>query len=109
MFAVRRALRACRRSGSRVFAILGDRAATLVWLARALDERDPWSISLAVDPVFAPLRGEPAFARLLGRLGLPCAPSTRNAQSRIRTVGCADVSSSVEELQSVAHELARIL
>lgn len=56
---------------ARVFALLDDTAGTLAWLARALDERDPWCIYLAVDPIFAPLRTEPAFARLLARLGLP--------------------------------------
>ncbi|AHG93244.1 transcriptional activator domain-containing protein (plasmid) [Gemmatirosa kalamazoonensis] len=56
---------------ARAYAIIGDEPATLAWLGRALDERDPWSIYLAVDPTFAPLRGEPAFVRLLARLALP--------------------------------------
>jgi TolB-like protein/Tfp pilus assembly protein PilF len=56
---------------ARVYAILGDGPAALAWIERAYEERDASIIYLAVDPTFAPLRGEPAFTRLLARLGLP--------------------------------------
>jgi eukaryotic-like serine/threonine-protein kinase len=50
---------------------LGDRARALAALERAHTQRAADLIWLGVRPVFAPLHGEPAFASLLGTVGLP--------------------------------------
>jgi hypothetical protein len=47
---------------------LGETAAALGLLQRAVDERDPNALCLPVDPVFDGLRGEPAFMRLRQRV-----------------------------------------
>jgi Flp pilus assembly protein TadD len=53
-----------------VLIALGEKAAALPLLEQALEERSPGIVWLAVDPRFAPLRGEPAFLRLLERARL---------------------------------------
>lgn len=53
-----------------VHAGLGANEAALEWLERAYDDRSSRMIVLAVDPMFAALRGEPRFERLLARLKL---------------------------------------
>lgn len=50
---------------------LGERDPALDWLERSYEERSSRMIVLAADPIFATLRGEPRFARLLDRLRLP--------------------------------------
>ena len=50
---------------------MGDRARALAELERAWEGRDPSLPTLAVDPVFAGLRGEGRFRRLVERLRLP--------------------------------------
>ena len=54
-----------------VHAALKDRAAALEWLERAFEERSHSLVFLKVDPVMEPLRGEPEFAALVERVGLP--------------------------------------
>jgi serine/threonine-protein kinase len=54
-----------------VHAALEDRAAALEWLERAFEERSHSLVFLKVDPVMEPLRGEPEFAALVERVGLP--------------------------------------
>ena len=50
---------------------LGERASALRWLHAAADERSfLLAKSVAVEPFFAELHGDPEFERLLGRLGL---------------------------------------
>jgi TolB-like protein/DNA-binding winged helix-turn-helix (wHTH) protein len=49
---------------------VGDRAGALESLEAAYEERDGSLIQLATDPRLDPLRGEPRFERLLGRLDL---------------------------------------
>ena len=49
---------------------LGDTAAALHSLERALAERAPWMGYLAVDPRFASLRAQPRFQALLRRTGI---------------------------------------
>jgi DNA-binding winged helix-turn-helix (wHTH) protein/Flp pilus assembly protein TadD len=56
---------------------LGDRAAALACLERACDERDPWVLLLAVDPMLAPLEGEPQLAELRRRVFADRAPRGR--------------------------------
>jgi len=39
-------------------------------LAKSLDEREPFSTFLKLDPEFDPLQGDPRFGELVSRLGL---------------------------------------
>jgi hypothetical protein len=39
-------------------------------LAKSLDEGEPFSTFLKLDPEFDPLRGDPRFCELVSRLGL---------------------------------------
>jgi TolB-like protein/Tfp pilus assembly protein PilF len=50
---------------------IGDQLAALEALERAADERVPQLVYLSVEPLFAKLRPEPRFQRILGRVGLP--------------------------------------
>jgi serine/threonine-protein kinase len=43
----------------------------LEWLERAGEERSPQLVFLSVEPVFDGLRGDPRFAALRKKLGLP--------------------------------------
>ena len=56
---------------------LGEKERALEWLERAFDRRDPPCTSVAVHPVYAPLRDEPRFAALIGRLGIEQAGTPR--------------------------------
>lgn len=56
---------------SKVYAWLGDADAAFEWLDRAYEERAPALIQIAVNPQFAPLRGDPRFRALLERIGMP--------------------------------------
>jgi len=49
----------------------GDPEAAFAALRRAVAERDPSVVMLAVDPELAPIRADRRFAALLSRLGLP--------------------------------------
>ena len=50
---------------------LGDTAGALGEIERAVAERDPLVVDLAVDPRLDPLRSAPGFVRILERLRLP--------------------------------------
>ena len=54
-----------------IYASLGDRDATMTWLTRAREARDPWLAYARVDPFLDPLRGDPAFASFLAALLAP--------------------------------------
>lgn len=47
----------------------GDRAAALEWLKQGIDQHTEEVSFLKVDPVLDPLRSEPAFRKLMQRLG----------------------------------------
>jgi len=47
---------------------LGDQAAALDWLERAVDERSYWLIYIKVDPALDPLRPDPRFAAILAKV-----------------------------------------
>ena len=49
---------------------LGDVDTALAWLGKAADERCPSLGSLAIDPLFDPLRSDPRFTDLVRRIGL---------------------------------------
>jgi len=55
-----------------VYALAGDKDRAFEWLDKAYAERDGEEITLLkVDPTFKNLRGDPRFAELLRRIGLP--------------------------------------
>jgi len=54
---------------ARVFAAARDADAAFDWLEKAFAERNPDLIELSAEPVFDPLRPDPRFADLLGRVG----------------------------------------
>jgi TolB-like protein/Tfp pilus assembly protein PilF len=54
-----------------VHAGLGENDRTLEWLARAGEERSPRLVFLGVEPAFDGLRGDPRFAAVRRKLGLP--------------------------------------
>jgi tetratricopeptide (TPR) repeat protein len=53
-----------------VYSGLGENDQAMVWLEKALAERDPWITGLKVDPMFDSLRSDPRFPDLLRRAGL---------------------------------------
>lgn len=44
--------------------------AALDWMERALEERRGWLAYLKVNPMLDPIRGEPRFQALVGRMNL---------------------------------------
>jgi hypothetical protein len=50
---------------------LGDNQTAIQYLRDSFGERHAALISLAVEPLFDPLRDEPAFAELLRQMALP--------------------------------------
>ena len=54
-----------------VYTKLGDANRAFEWLDKAYAERTPWMAMLRADPDFEPLRGDPRFAALAKRIGLP--------------------------------------
>ena len=54
-----------------VYAGLGDGDAAVMWLDKAFAERSNWLVWLRLDPRFDPLRSDPRFAELLGRMNFP--------------------------------------
>jgi serine/threonine-protein kinase len=54
-----------------VHAGLGENGRALEWLERAGEERSPRLVFLSVEPAFDDLRGDPRFAALRRKLGLP--------------------------------------
>ena len=56
---------------------LGAADETLDLLDQSFDERSSWLIHLGVDPRLDPLREDPRFRGLVGRVGLPSAPAGR--------------------------------
>jgi serine/threonine-protein kinase len=53
---------------SMVYIALDDKAKGIEWTDRCVDERRGWAAYLRVHPVVDPLRGEPEFAAILGRM-----------------------------------------
>ncbi|MDX1494122.1 MAG: hypothetical protein R3253_08695, partial [Longimicrobiales bacterium] len=55
----------------------GDEDQAIRYLSLALDEGDTNSLSIAVDPIFDPMRDDPRFQALVDRLRLPPPPASR--------------------------------
>ena len=51
-----------------IAAALGDREATLRWLTRVVDDRSGAALFMAVEPLWADVRGDPRFAALVQRV-----------------------------------------
>lgn len=49
---------------------LGDREAFYRWMDRAIEEADPFALSIQRERLWDPARGQPAFQDLVHRLGL---------------------------------------
>jgi tetratricopeptide (TPR) repeat protein len=56
---------------ARTSALAGETNQALEWLEKAYAEHSDHLVLLKVDPIFDPLRGDPRFADLLRRVGLP--------------------------------------
>ena len=56
---------------ARTSALAGETDQALEWLEKAYAEHSDHLVLLKVDPIFDPLRGDPRFADLLRRVGLP--------------------------------------
>ena len=54
-----------------VYIAVGDKEQALLWLNRAIDSYDPAMEYINEDPMFDPLRGDPRFAALVKKVGLP--------------------------------------
>jgi tetratricopeptide (TPR) repeat protein len=54
-----------------VYAGLGETDLAFTWLERALEKRGEALLSSKTDPKLDPLRGDPRFAELLKKIGLP--------------------------------------
>ena len=54
-----------------IYAALGSRNEAFEWLQKAYDDRSVSLVYLKIDPVFKPLRSDPRFTELLGRMRLP--------------------------------------
>ena len=53
-----------------IFLGLNDKDRALELLERADEHRSPWLVRLGVDPIFEPIRDDPGYAKLLGRMRL---------------------------------------
>jgi hypothetical protein len=54
-----------------IYAAMGERDPAFQWLDKALEDGSLGSASLKLDPILDGLRGDPRFADLLRRTGLP--------------------------------------
>ena len=54
-----------------VHAGLGQKDEAIGWLEKAYEERNGWMVFLGVEPRLDPLRAEPRFQELLGRMNFP--------------------------------------
>ncbi len=54
-----------------VYAGLGDKDQTFMWLERAYQDRSSWLVYLKTDPIFNTLRSDPRFQDLMYRVSLP--------------------------------------
>ncbi len=55
---------------AKVYAMLGDEPNTVLWLERSADRREWQALTIAVNPVFAPMENSAGFRALKKRMGL---------------------------------------
>jgi hypothetical protein len=53
-----------------IYARMGDKNQAIAWLAKAVEERNPW-LYLKAEPQYDTLRSDPRFQDLMRRVGLP--------------------------------------
>ena len=53
-----------------IYLSLGDRERAFQWLEKAWQDREPMLIMLKVTPIYAPLRSDPRYNKLLKKVGL---------------------------------------
>lgn len=53
-----------------MYAVLGDETNTIKWLERSADRREWQALTIAVNPVFAPMEESAGFQKLRKRMGL---------------------------------------
>lgn len=63
---------------------LGETDRAFEWLDKAFDAREGWLVYMSVEPWLDPLRPDPRFRELLGRLGLPETAATPRKVERAR-------------------------
>ena len=56
---------------ARLYAHAGETARALSWLEKSFQEREPFMVSLNVDPFWDPLRSDPRFQDILRRMNFP--------------------------------------
>jgi len=54
-----------------IYAALGQKDKGFSWLEKAYEDRGFFLTGIKVDPAMDPLRSDPRFAELVGRVGLP--------------------------------------
>jgi hypothetical protein len=54
-----------------IYARVGDKTQTLVWLEQAFNQRDSKLTYIRVEPAFDPMRSDPQFQHIVERLGMP--------------------------------------
>lgn len=59
---------------ARIYAVTGETDQAIVWLQKAMRQRDDFITHVNVDPEFDSLRSDPRFQRLLQRIGLAAPP-----------------------------------
>jgi hypothetical protein len=50
---------------------MGEKQKAFEWVEKAYEEHDSGLVSLAVEPMFEPLRSDPRFKEILRRMKLP--------------------------------------
>jgi len=66
-----------------VHAALGEKDQAFTWLDKGYQQRDPYLVRLRVDEAMDPLRSDPRFPALLGRVGLSQQPSADERRRRL--------------------------
>jgi hypothetical protein len=52
------------------YALMGDEGNAMKWMERSADRHEWQALSIAVNPIFAPMRNSPGFRAIEKRMGL---------------------------------------